>query len=479
MGAEMDLSVIVPATNVAPQELEAFLRDLQPAIRELGVTSEVLLVVNRPGPVMTEMAERQGSLLIEARGTGYGTVVKAGIAAARGAYLLTVDADLLDMPATTLQLWAHRQEAEVTIASRYVAGARSSMPLGRRLLSRVLNVVFSRGLSLRIRDMSSGVRIYRANVVKASSYNARDFDILQEILVRAYMDGWRVREVPFSYRAREHGSTAKRLFGFGFAYARTLGSLWKTRNSILAADYDDRAHDSPIPLQRYWQRQRFHHITDLIEGEGAVLDVGCGSSRIIGALAGGSVGVDILLRKLRYGRKFDLPLVQASGFELPFPDASFPCVLCSQVIEHVPKESPILDELDRCLAPGGRLVLGTPDYANWEWVVTEKLYGWFAPGAYADEHIAHYTREELIEIFVRRGYRLEDTRYILHGELILGFRKHGSRAAVDPMKLVCPSCRGPLIGQDSEDGLDCSACRLRYPIAEGIPVLMTDTAAPL
>jgi 2-polyprenyl-3-methyl-5-hydroxy-6-metoxy-1,4-benzoquinol methylase len=97
-------------------------------------------------------------------------------------------------------------------------------------------------------------------------------------------------------------------------------------------------------------------------------------------------------------------------------------VLCSQVIEHVPKESPILDELVRVLKPGGRLVLGTPDYANWEWVVTEKLYGFFAPGAYADEHIAHYTRAELIAHFARRGFTHEATRYILRGELILALR---------------------------------------------------------
>jgi ubiquinone/menaquinone biosynthesis C-methylase UbiE len=115
--------------------------------------------------------------------------------------------------------------------------------------------------------------------------------------------------------------------------------------------------------------------------------------------------------------------VQASGFALPFADGRFPCVLCSQVIEHVAKTSPILGELVRVLAPGGRLVLGTPDYANWEWVVTEWLYGKVAPGAYADEHIAHYTRAELVERFESLGFRHEATRYILRGELILAFRK--------------------------------------------------------
>ena len=154
-----------------------------------------------------------------------------------------------------------------------------------------------------------------------------------------------------------------------------------------------------------------------------MLDVGCGSSKIISALPPGSVAMDILPNKLRYARRFSKRLVRASGFQIPFPDHSFPCVLCSQVIEHVPMDSPILGELDRVLQPGGRLVLGTPDYDRWEWVYMEKAYGFFKPGGYADEHIAHYTREGLIDRYQSLGYMHEDTRYILRGELILAFRK--------------------------------------------------------
>jgi len=79
--------------------------------------------------------------------------------------------------------------------------------------------------------------------------------------------------------------------------------------------------------------------------------------------------------------------------------------------------------LDRTLAPGGRLVLGTPDYARREWTTIEMLYGKVAPGGYADEHISHYTRDELVGLFRDRGYRLEATHYIARSELILAFRK--------------------------------------------------------
>jgi SAM-dependent methyltransferase len=151
---------------------------------------------------------------------------------------------------------------------------------------------------------------------------------------------------------------------------------------------------------------------DLIAGEGPALDVSCGSSRIVGSPPPGSVGIDILQRKLRYARRFSKPLVRASGFALPFPDSSFSCVLCSQVIEHVPKDAPILDELCRVLRPGGRMALGTPDYANWQWVYVEKLYG-LVPGGYKDEHVSHYTNSELARIMQARGLHFEQERYIL------------------------------------------------------------------
>jgi SAM-dependent methyltransferase len=352
----------------------------------------------------------------------FGAALRAAFDRASAPYIITVDTDVSGPLTFLADLWARRDAAEIVVASRYLPESDAVMPPLRARGSAVLNVAFRRGLSLGIRDGSSALRLYRTDVVRSLRLQAVDYDVLQEVLVRAYAAGWRVAEIPLTSRPRPgikgkvHGRLAR-------AYVRTFRDLWRLRNSIAAADYDYRAHDSVIPLQRYWQRTRYRHITGLIAAQGAVLDVGCGSSHIIGALPRGSVALDVLANKLRFARRFAVPRVRASGFALPFADDSFPCVLCSQVIEHVPMVPSMIDELCRVLRPGGRLVLGTPDYVRWEWVWTEKAYGFCAPGGYADEHISHYTRRGLLDDFRRRGYAHEATRYVLRGELILAFRK--------------------------------------------------------
>jgi uncharacterized protein YbaR (Trm112 family) len=41
--------------------------------------------------------------------------------------------------------------------------------------------------------------------------------------------------------------------------------------------------------------------------------------------------------------------------------------------------------------------------------------------------------------------------------------------------LCCPKCKGAL-EPDNEKALLCQACKLRYPIIDGIPVMLVDKA---
>ena len=42
--------------------------------------------------------------------------------------------------------------------------------------------------------------------------------------------------------------------------------------------------------------------------------------------------------------------------------------------------------------------------------------------------------------------------------------------------LACPCCRGNLQQSVDGSGLDCPACSLRFPVREGIPVMLAEEA---
>jgi len=296
------------------------------------------------------------------------------------------------------------------------------MPFLRKVLSLILNKVFTKSLSLPLRDISSGFRLYHSSTVKDMPLESTDFDVLEEILIRCYAEGWKIKEVPFQYLPRQQGDSHINLLRFGYAYLRTFRRMWRLRNSILCADYDDRAFDSRIPPQRYWQRTRYKIITGFAAGAGTSLDIGCGSSRILSGL-GLVVGADIELKKLRWARKYDKPLVSASIFELPFRDAAFDCVICSQVIEHITASDMPFLEMGRVLKDGGRLILGTPDYGRLSWRIIETLYHRLIPGGYADEHITHHSKDALVRCMEELGFVFTAAKYVLGSEMILLFIK--------------------------------------------------------
>ena len=417
-----DISLFIVSSRETDNWAELF-SQVRSALEPLHIEYEILIADNLVNKNTRQLIEQNQYTLNSPSIKNYGTMLRAAIEQMNGNYLITMDADQIHFLDQLSNLWKARNSAEIIIGSRYIQGGTDVMPAIRKILSRLSNFVFSRGLDLQVRDMSSAFRLYKAHVVRKLATESKGYDILQEILVKALMEGYQITEIPFSHQSSDPAYA--RTIRFGFAYLKTFTRLWRLRNSIASADYDARAYNALMPPQRYWQRRRYKIITTLINENGRkkCLDVGCGSSRMIAALPPGSLALDILMRKLRYARRFGHPTFQGSIFNLPIPDESSPSVLCSQVIEHVPRAN-VLSELDRVLQPGGLLILGTPDYANWQWLVIELLYKVLLPQAYADEHITHYTYEELINEFVsKRGYLLEAVKYILKGELILAMRK--------------------------------------------------------
>lgn len=412
-----DLAIVLIAPDDAAN-LAFLLPEVTSITLALGIRAEAIVVCGGEGEEAASVARAHGARVVRPSRPGYGAAFLEGCAASRAPFILTLDVDLTRTPTVIRDLWAARDRADLVVGSRYLPGGSSETPWIRQVLSRFLNAACSSALSIQIHDVSSGCRLHRRRVLDGLTFGSSDFGLLPEVLVRLHAEGYRVAEVPFQFASRATWRAQVKPARVAWSYLLTLSRMWRLRNSIRAADYDHRAFDSAIPLQRYWQRARHRIICGFAAQGGRILDVGCGSSRILPDLSN-AVGVDVLLRKLRFLHRVHPQVAQASVNALPFPDASFDTVICSEVIEHIPDEPSVLGELTRVLRPGGTLVLGTPDYGRVLWHIIEWAYGKVAPGGYAHEHITHFDREGLVARLTAGGYGQIECAYVGFCEMIL------------------------------------------------------------
>jgi ubiquinone/menaquinone biosynthesis C-methylase UbiE len=141
-----------------------------------------------------------------------------------------------------------------------------------------------------------------------------------------------------------------------------------------------------------------------------VLDAGCGTGLNLRHLPPGSVGLDMNPRNLVLIRA-RLPeqlAVEGDLEAMPFADASFGTVLCTEVIEHLPDPGRALAEIRRVLRPGGMLIGSVPaDSAVWRLRFLSNT----CPG---DEPFHHqYHKAEIARMLRWAGFEIKVLRHSL------------------------------------------------------------------
>lgn len=413
----IELAIVLPCLNEG-NNLKELLPNIRQVLSEINATSEIYVVDGGSVDDTVETAATHGAIVLHQRGKGYGGAIKTAFEDISATWLLTMDADFSHHPVFIKYLFERRHEAEIIIASRYVKQGYADMPFSRKLLSATLNWVFGVLLDLNVRDLSSGFRLYHRKAVSRLVLTYTTYAVLQEILVKAHFEGYRVVEEPFHYLPRKHGSSHARVIQFGIVYMKALWHLWALRNSNESADYETRAFYSRMPLQRWWQRKRYKIIRTFSEDRMRVVDIGCGSSQLLNGIPQ-STGVDIHHRKLRFMRRTARKLVVGNATTLPFPNGIFDVVICSQVIEHVQEYPLVFKEAARCLVPGGILIVGTPDYSRWLWRAIKMGYTLFRLYERIPQPMVRYTPQLLEDHLDAAGFEIQSHVYIAGAELIV------------------------------------------------------------
>lgn len=225
-----DISVVILALDER-DNIALLLPLLREVIASLNLEAEVIIADGGSVDGTQDLANKQGAVVVTQLERGYGGALLAGFAAARAPFVVTMDADLSHPPVFLRDFWQERDTSQMLIASRYVAGGKADMGSFRRVLSRILNKTYARVLDLPLADLSSGYRMYRRDLLEKVELQARDFDVLEELLVKVHLLGGRIKEVPFHYQVRNSGKSHAKLVRFGWAYLRTLVRMRRLRNS--------------------------------------------------------------------------------------------------------------------------------------------------------------------------------------------------------------------------------------------------------
>lgn len=167
MPSAPEISVVVPVFNEAPN-LERLHAELTAALEPLGRAYEVIAVDDgsrdESFSVMRKIhaADPRFRVVRLARNFGQNPALYAGFAQARGTVVVTIDADLQNPPAEIPKLLAKLEEGYDVVQGW--RERRKDNPL-RRAASAAINAVVRRLTRSDIRDLGSGIKAYRREVI--------------------------------------------------------------------------------------------------------------------------------------------------------------------------------------------------------------------------------------------------------------------------------------------------------------------------
>jgi glycosyltransferase involved in cell wall biosynthesis len=218
----LQVSVVIPCLNERWTIKECVRRAFH--VLEINdLAGEVIVVDNGSDDGSGRIAASAGARVITEPRRGYGNAYLAGLAAARGQYIMMLDADLTydfdDIPRFLAELDAG---GDMVIGNRMRNIHPGAMPwhhryIGNPLLSGFLNLLFHTG----VEDAHCGMRAVRSDALARLDLRTTGMEFASEMVVRAAKEKLDVRQFAIDYHARV-GESKLSSFRDGWRHLRFL-----------------------------------------------------------------------------------------------------------------------------------------------------------------------------------------------------------------------------------------------------------------
>jgi len=179
---------------------------------------EVIVCDDGSSDLTGEIAAKLGARIIKhERNMGYGVAIRTLLDACREMNFdiaITIDGDGQHDPDDIPKLLEPitRNEADIVIGSRFIAGLNDEAPSYRKLGIKAITKFLNTSAKSEILDAQSGFRAYNRTALQAIRPAEMGMGVSTEILMKALNAGLRVKEVPIKVRYGEKTSTHNPLF---------------------------------------------------------------------------------------------------------------------------------------------------------------------------------------------------------------------------------------------------------------------------
>jgi glycosyltransferase involved in cell wall biosynthesis len=216
------VSVVIPCLNEVDHIYECVSRAFR-AMQAAAIDGEVIVSDNGSTDGSAEVARDAGARVVDEPRRGYGSAYLTGFAAARGTYIVMLDADLTydfaDIPRFVEQL---EGGAELVMGNRLDNIQPGAMHwahryVGNPVLTGILNLFFRTGVS----DAHCGMRAIRSDALPRLDLRTTGMEFASEMVIRAGKVQLDIREIDIDYHPRAGESKLSR-FRDGWRHLRFL-----------------------------------------------------------------------------------------------------------------------------------------------------------------------------------------------------------------------------------------------------------------
>jgi glycosyltransferase involved in cell wall biosynthesis len=193
-----ELTILMPCLDEAATVARCVAKARE-FLKRAAIDGEILVADNGSTDGSDRLAQAAGARVVPVPERGYGAALAAGIAAAKGRFVIMGDADdSYDFAALDGFLEKLRQGYPLVMGNRFKGGILpGAMPalhrfLGNPLLSFVGRLFFRTGVG----DFHCGLRGFDRAAVAALDLHTPGMEFASELVVKAALAGWRIAEVP-------------------------------------------------------------------------------------------------------------------------------------------------------------------------------------------------------------------------------------------------------------------------------------------